>query len=341
MYTGSMSMEGGPMPRVASARTESVPPPPPPEQVPAARPALQERSIQRYEGVDEEPRRRAEQVMLRNNVFLIHTIQEDARLRHNENSNVSAHATFEDDLDTILAFEPSLSASSIQPGADAEGRVSGLWSQGGGVLLSGGDITFASEQDNGTRTKGIRERTGGGVYQDPVSADIDAVVSAQRRSRAEEVGGYNELVIANPEVSGYFKRGEMDEQGTMWAYGVETKQDLEELHRLYDANASGYTDARSLFDRNLSRYQERFDLIKQKGLPFYTMTPDRRFFEVVAVNPNGSLAVGPELTPEQSAEAPAGLPRAERKKLGQRVLEKGIFRDSKTQDEAKKITEEL
>lgn len=143
--------------------------------------SLREKIAGHYAEAGDHMHRTVEQTMLRNNAFLVHTINENPSLRHNENSNVSAGASFEDDLDILLSLEPSLSASSVSPGIDEEGRVSGLWSHSGGVLISGGRISAASVQDVGTLSQGIKSRYAFSEG-DKSASDIDAVVQSPRRS---------------------------------------------------------------------------------------------------------------------------------------------------------------
>lgn len=304
--------------------------------------ALKEKITGHYTEAGGEMRKTVEQTILRNSVFLVHTINENPALRHNENSNVAAEATFDDDLDILLALEPSLSASSIQSGADEEGRVSGLWSHSGGVLVSGGRIAAGSEQDVGTLSKGIKSRH---AFSDANKSaeQIDAIVQAPRRSTPGELGGYNELVVDNPEISGYFKSGAVDERGVFWANTLDTRSDLEKIHELYERSPSGaeYRDELGRFNRNLNRFRERFDQIKARGMPFYVMTPDRRFFEVNAVRENGSLETGTELTPEQAARGRAGLPPEKRKEIGKNLLERKVFRNESAQREAEQIIDGL
>jgi hypothetical protein len=304
--------------------------------------SLRNRIPAHYAEAGENMQKTVEQTMLRNNVFFVHTINEDPRLRHNANSNISAEATFEDDIDILLSLEPSLSASTLKSGVDEEGKVSGLWSQSGGVLLSGGKISAAHEQDIGTLSQGIKSRY---AFSDAnKSAEkIDSVVNAPRRANPEDIGGYNELVVDNPEISGYFKPGAVDENGAFWAGSMQTRESLTKLHELYnqDPNSSEYADESGRFAKYVSRYKERFDLIKEKGLPFYVMTPDRKFFEVQSVNENGSLQVGAELTPEAAAQARAGLTAEKRKEVGKKLLEREVFRTQKTKEEAASIVENL
>lgn len=304
--------------------------------------SLKERISAHYAEAGEQAGKSVEQVMLRNNAFLVHTINENPALRHNANSNVSAEATFDDDIDILLALEPSVSASSVQPGTDEDGRVSGLWSHSGGVLIAGGKITAASEQDVGTLSKGIKQRHAFSESDKSIE-EIDAVVQNSRKTVPGEIGGYNELVVDNPEIAGYFKAGAMDDQGTFWAYNLSTREELEKIHALYarSPNSDELRGELDLFNRNLSRYRDRFNAIKAKGLPFYVMTPDRRFFEVLAVQDNGVLDTGPELLPEHAAHGRAGLPPEKRKELGKDLLERKVFRNAAAQQEAERIVEEL
>lgn len=304
--------------------------------------SVRERIPAHYDEAGEQMQKTVEQTMLRNGVFFVHTINETKGLRHNSNSNVAENATFEDDIDILLSLEPSLSTSTLQSGVDEEGKVSGLWSQSGGVLISGGKIAAALEQDIGTLSQGIKSRHAFSEGDKTVE-QIDEVVSAPRRSTPGELGGYNELVVDNPEISGYFKPAERDESGVFWANSLKTREDLMALHESYqrNSNSSEYRDKSGMFNRNLSKFRERFNLIKEKGLPFYAMTPDRRFFEVMGVNENGSLAVGTELTPEMAAKARAGLSTEKRKEVGKKLLEREVFRDETTKTEASSILEEL
>jgi hypothetical protein len=305
--------------------------------------SMKEKIAAHYGKADELMHKTVEQTMLRNKVFFIHTINEHPRLRHNANSNVSEETTFEDDLDVLLSLEPSLSASTISSGADEKGNVSGLWSQSGGVLLSGGSISAASHQDMGTISSGIKSRwAGSGADADPSIERIDRV-SQVRRSREGELGGYNELVVNNAEVSGYFKPGAQDENGTFWANGLDMKNDLVALRKLYEQspNSSEYADASRRFYKYLNEYKDRFDLMKSKGIPFYVMTPDRRLFECTSVNGDGSLSVGAELTPEGAAKGRAGLSPEKRKEIGSELLQKRVFRKEETHNEAQEIITNL
>ena len=141
-----------------------------------------------------------EQTILRNNAFIVHTFLTDERQRHNANSNISGRATLEDDMNLLLSLEPSISTSSVIPTCKH-----GLWNEKIGVVLGGGEIRGANIKDAGTRTGGIKER-----FMDANnSQEIDEVVS-DRQERA-----YNELVVNNPKVFGFFQNVHIDELGRM------------------------------------------------------------------------------------------------------------------------------
>ena len=283
------------------------------------------------------------EAMLRNRAFFVHTIQERKELRHNENSNIAKETTFEDDLDVLLAFEPGISASSVMPGADEGGNVSGIWSESGGVLVLGGSISAADRQDAGTISQGIRDRQAFESSRVSDATGIDAVVNAPRRARAGEFGGHNEFVIDSPEVGGYFKPGSRDEHGNFWARPW-MRQDLDNLHEAYARNpdSSECRQLSEMFEANLNSYRERMKEVRSRGLPFYLMTEDRRFFEVRSVNDNGTVEVGEELRPEQAVAARAGIAPEARRQIGQRLIEqKKVFRNEKDYMEAQAIVDSL
>ena len=307
-------------------------------------PTLKERRLatRTMEGESETDPNSVERAMSRNSIFFVHTINEDARLRHNANSNVASTTTPEDDLDILLAFEPSVSASSVMRGSDEHGRVSGLWSGSGGVIISGGSIVEAHESDAGSVSIGIKNRRSS-VSSSLSIKGIDAAIQSARRVTPDQIGGYNEFVINNPEISGYFKPGEQDEDGNYWMYSVLTRRKLERLHHLYNysPNSHEYIQEHALFHSNLDRYRASFNSVRARGIPFYCMTPDRRLIEVRSIRDNGILEIGEELTPEKSAVARAGLPMQHRKRLGLQLLDKDVFKNPIDREEAVRIVNSL
>lgn len=246
------------------------------------------------------------QTMIRNNAFIVHTFLLDERLRHNNNSNIAQRATLEDDIDILLSLEPSISTSSVVPGSKQ-----GLWGGRIGVVLGGGDIRGIAESDNSTVTGGIKMRNG----TISSSTEIDEKVS----DKGER--GYNELVVNNPEVFGFFQNVQIDKTGNMIGF-EETKSEKDNTERRDD-------------------FLKYIDLAIQKGMPPLIMTPDRKLFEFSSISNKGIVSVGAEITPEQVARGKAGLPNKKRSEIGEQIINKNLFTKIDDQREAKGIVAEL
>jgi hypothetical protein len=238
-----------------------------------------------------------EQTMIRNNAFIVHTFLLDEKLRHNANSNISKRATLEDDIDILLSLEPSISTSSVMPGSRH-----GLWNEGMGVIIGGGEIRGGVQTDNQTQTGGIKERNG----TISTSEEIDKIVS-DKAAR-----GYNELVVNNPEVFGFFQNvSSIDKDGRM----------------------SGFDPRHS----SKENFMQHMNLAREKGMPLMVMTPDRKLFEFVDIADNGIVSVGLEITPKQVATGKAGLSSEKRKGIGEKIISKNLFKYINHQKEAKGI----
>jgi uncharacterized membrane protein len=247
-----------------------------------------------------------EQTMIRNNAFIVHTFLLDERLRHNENSNIAQRATLEDDINILLSLEPSISTSSVVPGSRQ-----GLWGGRIGVVLGGGDIRGIAQTDNGTVAGGIKMRNG----EVSSSKEIDEKVS----DKGER--GYNELVVNNPEVFGFFQNVQIDKSGNMIGFEKTSSEQDNKNHREY--------------------FLKYIDLAIQKGMPPLIMTPDRRLFEFSSISNEGIVSVGAEITPEKVAKGKAGLPNEKRMEIGEQIIAKNLFRRIDDQREAKEIVAEL
>lgn len=248
-----------------------------------------------------------EQTTLRNNAFIVHTFLLNEEIRHNANSNISGRATFKDDLDILLSLEPSISTSSVIPGSRQ-----GLWGKEYGVIIGGGDIFSANYGDAGTVSRGIKKRIQGEIVN---SKRIDALVSDKKER------GYNEIVVNNPKVFGFFQNVEIDEFGRM--IGFKKKNSKKENEKYKD---------------NFMIYMK---LAIRKGIPIHIMTPDRRLFEFKSISDDGIVSVGQEITPEQVALGRAGLPDEKRIEIGEKIISKNLFRHIDEQKEAKGIVAEL
>jgi hypothetical protein len=250
-----------------------------------------------------------EQTTIRNKAFIVHTFLSDDKLRHNDNSNILNRATFEDDVDILLSLEPSISTSSVVPGSKQ-----GLWGNGYGVVIGGGDIYSARGTDDATVSKGIKKRLGGEVVN---SEKLDELVSNK------EDRGYNELVVDNPKVFGFFQNVEVDESGKMVGF------------------KKGKNDTGRKIKEHKDNFMVHMNFAAEKGMPLLVMTPDRRIYEFGSVDDDGIVSVGEEITPEQVASNKAGLENSTRKEIGDKIISKNLFRNIETQKEAKKIIAEL
>lgn len=337
--------------------------------------ALREKLAEHYAVADElskgkfeTMKKSVEQTALRNGVFFVHTIQESSYKRHNELSNVAIEATYEDDTDILLSLEPTISASSIFSGKSEEGKVSGLWSDTGGFILGGGDIQYADRNDVDSLSEGIKNRTIVGGLDKQSIEDIDRVVSKRGEIEAHytrdggrmEMGtAYNEFVINNPKVFGYYQpvgieEDELIADGKYYAGDISTRSDHDELtyikSRLEKFKTSPelvtsftretpelYQEKLFAFQAKVARFKERFEKMAERGNPLYIMTPDKSVYEYKGVNEDGSVNIGKQLTPEEAATGRAGLSVEKRKELGEKVLKKKIFKKQETTEEAKEI----
>lgn len=244
----------------------------------------------------EQQQKSVENSIIRNNVFILHTLTTHETLRHNVNSPVSGEASLEDDLDIMLSLEPSLSTSSVGPGKRKDLFQENFGNLG--IIIGCGEIHSADRCDVGTVPAGIGERTREGSSL----GEIDEVLN-------DKEGGYNEIVVDNPKIFGMFKSVNVAEDGSI----IISKSDS--------------TDA----------FKNHIDLARKKGIPQFVLTPDRRMFEYISVEGSGKIKIGKEISPEDVAKGNAGLSREDRKKLGEDVISRYLFRDVAHQQEAKNI----
>lgn len=110
-----------------------------------------------------------------------------------ENSLIKEGTPWATKLKILLAFEPTISTSTVQAGDNA----TNIWARVG-VVLGGGEVQSAHEGDAGTRAEGLTKREN--MYQKQASEQ--AIEDAVTRSTSRT--GYNELVVANPSIAGLF-----------------------------------------------------------------------------------------------------------------------------------------
>ena len=276
--------------------------------------------------------RSLEHVMLRNNAFLVHTITEIEGVRHNANSNVSAEATIEDDIDILLSLEPSVSASSI-----VSGNRSSLWANGNrGFLIGGGQIGEAGHGDLGTHGDRIKKRTSAAGENASIEK-IDEVIGRDKGTHT----GMNEVVINNPEVFGFFQQAGKDENGRFWVGSVEETRHISEKLPNFYGSGIDHPGNKNRLKKKSEQYRKNFSIATERGIPLYVMTENREVYECLNVNDDGTIEVGKQLTPEEVVTGRAGLPLERRKEIGEKLLEKKIFKKQETQEEAREIINEL
>jgi hypothetical protein len=312
--------------------------------------------------VYESKQKTVEQTALRNDVIFVHTIQESQYKRHNEFSNIEKEVTYEDDADILLSLEPTISASSIKSGRSESGNVSGLWSEESGFILGGGDIRQASRNDMDSKSAGIKNRVAENVEENVSVAEIDYV--AEKHGEAEtmikkydgvektELGStYNEFTIENPKVFGFYQKVDVIEDelfadGKFWAGNMEVKYEYADLQDMRKRIELGTADADMLarfekkeqsFKEKIDAYAKRFADMAERGVPLYVMAPDRTIYKYAGVNEDGSVRVGKQLSSEDVATGRAGLSPKDRKELGERVLQKKVFKYEESEQEAEEI----
>ncbi len=98
-------------------------------------------------------------------------------------------------LKILTTFEPTISTSTIKKGDDWRR----MWSRMG-VVLSGGSVESASFGDQGSRARGIKER----ALNRQTGSIQEQIGKAITTEKDPDQLGYNELVVKNPEISGFY-----------------------------------------------------------------------------------------------------------------------------------------
>lgn len=131
-------------------------------------------------------------ICLENNCFLVHSIH--PTFIPGNNSLLEQGTTWQEKAKILLSLEPTLSASSVHEGDDGNHN---LWAKMG-VILGGGKLQSADMGDIGSKAIGVKERI---VHNDSASSIKQRIQEAitQRGSHS-----YNEFVIQDPEVAGFF-----------------------------------------------------------------------------------------------------------------------------------------
>ena len=137
-------------------------------------------------------------LMMEKNAFFVHMIQVTNLLDVTENNKSGIDTkklSTGDKLDMLYGANPTLSASTIRPHTNDETFYGGF-----GVIFSHGEVAHADASDTGSVAKSIGKRHIIGGAKNG-KEDVDRAID-----RSPTAGGYNELVLKDPEVAGGFMK---------------------------------------------------------------------------------------------------------------------------------------
>jgi len=141
-----------------------------------------------------------EQAKKHNVFFVSDIVTADWKPSANNRAIDTKKLDFEDQLNIILGFEPTIAVSTLSPNSPNRTFGNGAW----GVLLAGGRITGGEPSDAATVAAGLRRR----LFHSNDSKTVEGIDKAiEGRYGGKMMNtSYNELVVENPEVAGvYFK----------------------------------------------------------------------------------------------------------------------------------------
>lgn len=302
---------------------------------------------------EELPGRTVEEVSKQTGALFVHTLIDEESAYSQKEITDPRNAN---GLDILLAFQPSVSASTILPGRiDKYGGTSGLWGQEhqNGVVLGSGQVGQAGRNDFMTRSFGLKERGSiSPVLRVQTNEELHQVAW---KTGEDDISTYNELVVNEPRAIGYFKRGVRDSKGTIWLQDSHSIDEpiytqLREIktssinpRRFFDgAFKEKYASSLQTFRERVKAYREKLNTARDRGLTGYVMTPDKRLFEVKNVNDNGSIEVGQELTVEIATQK-IGVSSEKRREIGEELLKNGnqLFRREEDRQEAERVIRDL
>ncbi len=141
-----------------------------------------------------------EKIAIEQSTVFIHSIQPN--LVPGKNSLLKENVDWATKLKILLAFNPTLSTSSLQPGDG----LSNMWASSG-IIVGRGTVLDATPRDAQTVAKGFGERaTRFGADKRPLQEKVDSAL------RERSPNFYNEFVIARPEIAGIYIAVESNNQ---------------------------------------------------------------------------------------------------------------------------------
>ena len=250
----------------------------------------------------EEKQRDVKNVLGQYGVAMVHALIPNGA--PSENTLLRSDISWQEKLKILLAFEPTISTSTISPEQQATWRNMG-------VLLSGGRVEVASPQDAGTKAKGLKERE---VRQGHFSTtDINGqkkTIEKQLQDATSHRGGYNEVVVGNPEIAGFFVKVNEDNS----------------LTELGDANA--YVSPEDIFKTVRDMHLPLFVI---KGGEVYRANPDEaeKVLDTTYIRDKSYktiMKLGEKVPPAELSNLPTALNKEQQDQLVTEILDDSPFK---------------
>jgi hypothetical protein len=275
----------------------------------------------------ERQQKSVEQVVMRNNAFILHALESRSSRREDrphENSPISQSASLEDEMDILLSLEPSISTSSIKQ--DSENDL--FANRSYGVILGGGEVVSARSRDI-TVPSSIKERMSS-TGEISSSEEIDTAISNHN-------SGYDEILVNNPKIAGVFQKVEIvDGDSVASIYG--TKESRRNVETSFGEHKKIYENE---LEDKVKKFRRNMEIAHERGVPQFILTENNRMFECLSVSDDGKINMGKEINPADMASAPAGFVDEKRIEAGNRVIEKQVMKETARQEEAKKIISDI
>lgn len=221
---------------------------------------------------------------LRHNCFFVHAIVEEVWKPADNNHIIDTKkASFNDQVAIINGIGPTLSTSTVGFGTRHRTFNTTTAGPGAGVFISRGRILAASPGDMGSRAVGLYERTTGGG-----NTNKEAIEEAIGQRMHGNVDQYNELTVAQPEISGIYFRlnGLIDDQEWQRLNESTPKQPHEPpdeyklpMH-MKDRVVKGRRIQAGLSKDSWKKLKEA----RTHGVPLYTLTEDNKAYVITTID---------------------------------------------------------
>lgn len=262
-----------------------------------AKEEMQQRAEEQLAALEQEEKARSvEDIAVRHKCFLVHDII-DAEWKPSANNQAidTKQLSFEDQLDIVLGFEPTIAASSLRKGDPQDDTFADGMSWG--VFLSGGRTLGGYRGDLGTRATGLRERH--------VSKELCSIEAIDEAITSPEKARYNELVIEKPEVAGVYIK---------W---TDVMPPLSEMMSVQNGGGVRY-----------DKVWEKLQLSAEKNIPIFVLTPENQVYMISDIDVQGRTfrVAKAEMQPEDMMNLPGvyqqHLGETEKRTIAMRQIDK-------------------